>query len=249
MGKTQLDEGLFRIMYKKGNDEYLLDKIFKGSQGAMKIKRKLGDDFDVVTHRSVKNNKMKIKKLKPGPKIVEEKEKKIYDEVNPYTGERIKYDEDAPTNATGPAVAGTGDDSSVVVVRKRKKNDKMMLDARTKVYKLHAQRLADRRAKRLEQLKKSNFKESVLSSINEFDRESDLVENNLEVLKQIIKRKQNKPLKFSNGQMKVDLMTASAIMAVYDKVNSTNKGKIDRMVNGDKRQFMKMADTAFKLAR
>ena len=74
--QTQLDESEFRIMYKKGNDEYLLDKIFKGSQGAMKIKRKLGDDFDVVTHRSVKNNKMKIKKLKPGPKIVEEKEKK-----------------------------------------------------------------------------------------------------------------------------------------------------------------------------
>ena len=49
--------------------------------------------------------------------------------------------------------------------------------------------------------------------------------------------------------MKVDLMTASAIMAVYDKVNTANKGKIDRMVNGDKRQFMKMADTAFKLAR
>tara|TARA_A100001011_G_C14291567_1_gene836428 strand:+ start:1515 stop:2099 length:585 start_codon:yes stop_codon:yes gene_type:complete len=183
-------------------------------------------------------------------KIRAEKEP-LFQEVNPYTGQQIKI-EDAPANATGAAVAGTGDDSSVVVVRKPKRKDKetkMMIDARTKVYKLHAQRLADRRAKRLEQLKKSNFKESVLSSINEFDRESDLVENNLEVLKQIVKRKQNKPLKFSNGQMKVDLMTASAIMAVYDKVNTANKGKIDRMVNGDKRQFMKMADTAFKLAR
>ena len=190
----------------------------------------------------------KSKKSFTEKKMRAEKEP-LYQEVNPYTGEKIKYNEDAPANATGPAVAGTGDDSSVVVVRKRKKNDKMMLDARTKVYKLLAQRLSDRRAKRLEQLKKSNFKESVLSSINEFDRESDLVENNLEVLKQIIKRKQNKPLKFSNGQMKVDLMTASAIMAVYDKVNTANKGKIDRMVNGDKRQFMKMADTAFRLAK
>ena len=190
----------------------------------------------------------KSKKSFTEKKMRAEKEP-LYQEVNPYTGEKIKYNEDAPANATGPAVAGTGDDSSVVVVRKRKKNDKMMLDARTKVYKLHAQRLSDRRAKTLEQLKKSNFKESVLSSINEFDRESDLVENNLEVLKQIIKRKQNKPLKFSNGQMKVDLMTASAIMAVYDKVNTANKGKIDRMVNGDKRQFMKMADTAFRLAK
>jgi len=183
-------------------------------------------------------------------KIRAEKEP-LFQEVNPYTGQQIKI-EDEPANATGAAVDGTRDDSTVVVVRKPKRKDKetkMMIDARTKVYKLHAQRLSDRRAKRLEQLKKSNFKESVLSSINEFDRESDLVENNLEVLKQIVKRKQNKPLKFSNGQMKVDLMTASAILAVYDKVNTANKGKIDRMVNGDKRQFMKMADTAFKLAR
>ena len=105
----------------------------------------------------------KSKKSFTEKKMRAEKEP-LYQEVNPYTGEKIKYNEDAPANATGPAVAGTGDDSSVVVVRKRKKNDKMMLDARTKVYKLHAQRLSDRRAKRLEQLKKSNFKEGVLSS-------------------------------------------------------------------------------------
>ena len=32
-----------------------------------------------------------------------------------------KIKEDAPANATGTAVAGTGDDSSTVIVRKRKK--------------------------------------------------------------------------------------------------------------------------------
>ena len=31
------------------------------------------------------------------------------------------WDEDAPTNATGPAVVGTGDDSSTVVVKKKAK--------------------------------------------------------------------------------------------------------------------------------
>ena len=67
--QVKIEEGLFRIMYKKGNEEYLLDKVFNGSQGAMKIKRKLGDDFDVVTHRSVKDQKMKVRKLKPGPKV------------------------------------------------------------------------------------------------------------------------------------------------------------------------------------
>ena len=49
-------------------------------------------------------------------------------EVSAYSG--MPVDEDAPTNATGPAVAGTGDDSSVVVMKKKKK--KTFLDARTK---------------------------------------------------------------------------------------------------------------------
>ena len=178
----------------------------------------------------------------------EKMSKKIYDEVNPYTGQLIKYDEDAPANATGAAVAGTGDDSSVVVVRNKKK-DKMFLDARTKLYKKHAEQLRLRREKRLEALKKSSIKESILSQLNEFDRESDLVENNIDMLRQIVKKKQNRPIKFSNGQMKVDLMTASAIIGVYDKVNKSNKAKIERMVNGDKSQFLKMQSAAFKLAR
>ena len=84
---------------------------------------------------------------------------------------------------------------------------------------------------------------------DEFDRESDLVENNIDMLRQIVKKKQNRPIKFSNGQMKVDLMTASAIIGVYDKVNKSNKAKIERMVNGDKSQFLKMQSAAFKLAR
>ena len=38
-------------------------------------------------------------------------------EVSAYSGMPVK--EDAPTNATGAAVAGTGDDSSVVLVKKK----------------------------------------------------------------------------------------------------------------------------------
>ena len=45
--------------------------------------------------------------------------------------------EDAPTNSTGPAVPGTGDDSSTVVVRKKKnaqvqKRQKKLLKDRIK---------------------------------------------------------------------------------------------------------------------
>ena len=55
--------------------------------------------------------------------------------LNPDNDMYLSYDdwksisEDAPTNATGTAVAGTGDDSSTVVVRKKKKKpmqDKLM---------------------------------------------------------------------------------------------------------------------------
>ena len=47
---------------------------------------------------------------------------KKFREVNVFNGKPV--DEDAPTNATGPAVAGTGDDSSVVVVRRKKDKEK-----------------------------------------------------------------------------------------------------------------------------
>ena len=39
----------------------------------------------------------------------------------------LKKDEDAPANATGTAVAGTGDDSSTVVVKKKKELQKKLM--------------------------------------------------------------------------------------------------------------------------
>ena len=67
----------------------------------------------------------KSKKSFTEKKMRAEKEP-LYQEVNPYTGEKIKYNEDAPANATGPAAPGTGDDSSTVVVRKKTKKKDWM---------------------------------------------------------------------------------------------------------------------------
>ena len=60
-------------------------------------------------------------------------DKKFGQYYNPDTDMYIDYDdwkkmsEEAPANATGTAVAGTGDDSSTVVVKKKKKlQDKLM---------------------------------------------------------------------------------------------------------------------------
>ena len=44
-------------------------------------------------------------------------------------------------------------------------------------------------------------------------------ESAIDTIKKIVADKQNMPVKFDDGQMKVDLFTASAVSQVYDKVN------------------------------
>ena len=167
---------------------------------------------------------------------------KKFREVNVFTGRPVE--EDAPTNATGPAVAGTGDDSSVVVVRRKKdKEKKMFLDARTKAYKQHAEKLQKMRERR------SKLKEDILSKTDEFYREMFVVENNLRMLKDIVKKKSAKPLKFKDGRMKVDLTTASTMLQVLDKVNVDNKAKLTKMINGKKGQFSAAANAVFKMVK
>jgi hypothetical protein len=68
---------------------------------------------------------------KAGQVVYYDKKKGQY--YNPDNDMYLSYDdwkklsEDAPANATGTAVAGTGDDSSTVVVKKKKKlQDKLM---------------------------------------------------------------------------------------------------------------------------
>ena len=68
--------------------------------------------------------------------------------------------------------------------------------------------------------------------------------NNIDVLKNIVKNKQHKTIKFKDGSLKVDMFTASAITKVFDLINKSNQEKMKRMVNGSKGQFMKIADFA-----
>ena len=157
-------------------------------------------------------------------------------EVTPFSGRPV--DEDAPTNATGTAVAGTGDDSSVVPVKKKKR----LIDARTKEYRTHAEKLAKMRERR------SKLKESVLSKSDNFERALYMVEDNIKMLKDIVKKKQNKSIKFKAGTMRADLMTASTITQVYDKVNASNKKKIESMVNSTKKDFLKISNAVYSIA-
>ena len=97
--------------------------------------------------------------------------------------------------------------------------------------------------------KRSKLKDAILNKTEDFYREMYVVENNLKMLRDIVKKKQNKPIKFKDGRMKVDLFTASTITQVYDKVNASNKKKIDNMINGTKKNFLQISNAVMKIAR
>ena len=171
------------------------------------------------------------------------------------------WDEDAPTVHTGPAIAGTGDDSSTVVVRKKKKKktnvliggDKPMtrLDGRTKAYKLHAQRLQAQRERRLKlkNSKSNKFTKGLKEKFSDFSREEFIVEDNIDILRDIVKRKQAKPIKLKDGQMKVDGYTASAMVQTLDnkKIKPDTKKKLEFIINkGSKSQFLRAVNVIFK---
>ena len=171
------------------------------------------------------------------------------------------WDEDAPTVHTGPAIAGTGDDSSTVVVRKKKKKktnvliggDKPMnrLDGRTKAYKLHAQRLQAQRERRLKlkNSKSNKFTKGLKEKFSDFSREEFIVEDNVAILRDIVKRKQAKPIKLKDGQLKVDGYTASAMVQTLDnkKIKPDTKKKLEFIINkGTKSQFLRTVDAVFR---
>ena len=171
---------------------------------------------------------------------------KKWTEVDIYTG--LVKNEDAPTNASGVNVAGTGDDSSVVVVKKKK----TLIDARSKTYKEHRKRLEQARERRLARLreKESNLVKKVKEQIGNFGYEEYIEEDNVADLKDIVKNKSAKNMKFKDGSMKVDLFTASAMTKIMDKVNPQNKKKMMDMINnGTKSQFLKLQQVAMKAVK
>ena len=164
-------------------------------------------------------------------------------EVSPYSGRPV--DEDAPTNFAGQ---GSGVAMPPDAMLSKKKKKETLIDARTKAYRQHRQKLdaaRQARARRAEQ--KSKLSQKVQENTMDFNREVYLEENNMNILKDIVVKKQMKPVKFKDGTMKVDLFTASAITQVYNKVNTDNKKKLEKMVNGTKGQFMVLQNKIMKM--
>ena len=143
--------------------------------------------------------------------------------------------EEVPTNnASSGAVSMPPD---VQIDKKKKKNP---YDGRTKEARQFYKRMAERKAKREEM--KSKLAQKVQE--NTLERSSHLAEDNVDVLKNIVKNKQHQNIKFKDGNMKVDMFTASAISQVFDMVNKSNQEKMRKMLNGKKAEFMKIADFA-----
>ena len=92
----------------------------------------------------------------------------------------------------------------------------------------------------------NDFVGKIMEKVNDFGNEHELVETNLKVLQNIVKRKQNQKVKFKDKQATVDLFTASAIMKVYDAVKPDNKKKIEKLMNGTITDFLKLQKFAMK---
>ena len=164
--------------------------------------------------------------------------------------------EDAPTNN---ASSGAVDMNPTGLSMKKKKE----LDARTKEYKIHARKLVAQREKRLKkkEMLKGSFVKKVTESMNKFSREEFIVEkdlkdfinmSNVDILGQIVRRKQAMPLKFKDGQMKIDMNTANAILknlvnAPANFMKGSTRTKVMDIINkGRKAQFLRLIDMLYK---
>ena len=104
-------------------------------------------------------------------------------------------------------------------------------------------------AKVIEDVQPKTFTQKVQEQISGFERESFLAENNMNVIKSIVKSKGAKNIKMKDGSLKMDMFTASAIMNVYNKVNPTNKKKMEDLANGKKSDLMKLQSLAMKFVK
>tara|TARA_Y100001935_G_scaffold255608_1_gene269929 strand:- start:3662 stop:4669 length:1008 start_codon:yes stop_codon:yes gene_type:complete len=104
-------------------------------------------------------------------------------------------------------------------------------------------------AKVIEDIQPKTFTQKVQEQISGFAREPFLAENNMNVIKSIVKSQGAKNIKMKDGSLKMDYYTASAISKVYDKVNPANKKRMENLANGRKADLMKLQALAMKFVK
>ena len=147
--------------------------------------------------------------------------------------------EDAPANSV--ASGGVYMPADAVSKKKQKEIQKKAYDGRTKEARAFMKRMLELKAKR-----ESAFRKSVKEQMDDFGEEY-LNEANVDILRKIVKNKQNMPVKMKDGKMKVDLFTASAITQALDKVKPDTRKKMEDIINnGGKSQFLRLVNVVFK---
>tara|TARA_B100002019_G_scaffold289220_1_gene304379 strand:- start:231 stop:740 length:510 start_codon:yes stop_codon:yes gene_type:complete len=147
--------------------------------------------------------------------------------------------EDAPANSV--ASGGVDMPADAVSKKKQKEIQKKAYDGRTKEARAFMKRMLELKAKR-----ESAFRKSVKEQMDDFGEEY-LNEANVDILRKIVKNKQNMPVKMKDGKMKVDLFTASAITQALDKVKPDTRKKMEDIINnGGKSQFLRLVNVVFK---
>jgi len=73
--------------------------------------------------------------------------------------------------------------------------------------------------------------------------------NNIDLMRDIVGKHSAKPIKFKDGQIKVDVQTANFIVKVFDKLNSKNQITFKQLANGTKADFMKLHKVVMKLLK
>ena len=147
--------------------------------------------------------------------------------------------EDAPANSV--AAGGVDMPADAVSKKKQKEIQKKAYDGRTREARAFMKRMLELKAKR-----ESNFRKSVKEQMEDFGKEY-LLEANVDILRKIVKNKQNMPVKMKDGKMKVDLFTASAITQALDKVKPDTRKKMEDIINnGGKSQFLRLVNVVFK---
>ena len=95
--------------------------------------------------------------------------------------------------------------------------------------------------------KLSRLKEQVLEKHDDFTR---LQEDVLDIMRNIVKKKQMQKVKFKDGKTaSVDMFTASAMVKVYDALNKDNQSKFKEMINKNLQGFMAMQKFAMQKVR
>ena len=147
--------------------------------------------------------------------------------------------EDAPANSV--AGGGVSLPADAVSKKKQKEIQKNPYDGRTKEARAFYKRIESLRAKR-----ENAFRKSVKENMDDFGEEY-LNEANVDILKKIVKDKQNNKIKLKDGTLRVDLFTASALTQALEKVKPDTKKKMEDIINkGGKGQFMKLVGVVFK---